>query len=257
MSERQLRIFENAEDLARDAAELFGALARDAIARRGRFAVALAGGSTPKRLYQLLADDPRHAQIDWPHLEIFWNDERAVPPDHPESNYKMAWDAMLSRVPVDEARVYRMQGEAPDADQAASDYQRRIAQVFGLDVDEPPPSFDLILLGIGEDGHTASLFPYTAAIEETCRWVVANQIAQRKMHRLTMTLPILNRAAQVVFLVTGADKAAVVSEILEGPPDSLRLPSQAVQPGNGQLHWFLDRPAAGRLQIRDAYTALG
>jgi 6-phosphogluconolactonase len=251
MSQSQLRIFESAEDLSQAVAELFVALARDAIGRRGRFAVALAGGSTPKRLYQLLADDPYRGQIDWPHLEIFWNDERAVPADDPESNYKMAWDAMLSRVPVDGARVHRMPGEAADADRAASDYQRRIAATLGVDVDGPPPSFDLILLGIGEDGHTASLFPYTAAIEETCRWVVANHVSQKGMHRLTMTLPILNRAAQVVFLVTGAGKAQIVSEILEGPPDTLRLPSQAVQPGNGQLHWFLDRPAAGRLRARD------
>ncbi len=252
MLERQLRILEDPEDLARAAAELFAALAADAIARRGRFAVALAGGSTPKRLYQMLADDVHRKQIDWSRLEIFWNDERAVPPDHPESNYKMAWDALLSRVPVVEARVHRMPSEATDADQAALDYQRRIARVFGVDLDGPPPIFDLILLGIGEDGHTASLFPYTAAIEETFRWVVANHVVQRAMHRLTMTLPILNRAAQVVFLVTGEGKASVVSEILEGPPDALRLPSQAVQPCNGQLHWFLDRPAAGRLQACNA-----
>jgi len=252
VSERQLRILESPEDLARAAAGLFAALAADAIARRGRFAVALAGGSTPKRLYEMLADGPYVANIDWPHLVIFWNDERAVPPDHPESNYKMAWDALLSRVPVDKARMHRMPGEATDADQAALDYQRRIACVFGVDLDGPPPIFDLILLGIGEDGHTASLFPYTAAIEETCRWVVANRVAQKNTHRLTMTLPILNRAAQVVFLVTGEGKASVVSEILEGPPDALRLPSQAVQPGNGQLHWFLDRSAASRLQARNA-----
>jgi 6-phosphogluconolactonase len=245
MSESQIRIFDSAEELARTAAEWFVTLTREALAGSDRFAVALAGGSTPKRLYQLLAEPPCREQIDWSKLEIFWSDERAVPPDHPESNYKMAWDSLLSRVPVDSSRVHRLQGEATDADLAAIAYQQEIAEALGVSAGGPPPPFDLMLLGIGEDGHTASLFPYTSAIEERNRWVVANHVAQRQMHRLTMTLPILNRARNIVFLVAGASKAGVLTEILEGPSDPQRLPSQAVQPTDGQLYWWLDRQAAG------------
>ena len=246
MLQRQVRIYDNVEQLSRAAAEWFVQLASDAVARSGRFTVALAGGLTPKRLYQLLAEPPYRDQIDWPRWEIFWNDERAVPPDHPESNYKMAWDALLSRVPVDRSRVHRMPGEAADADQTAIAYQREIAAALAVSAEGPPPTLDLVLLGIGEDGHTASLFPYTEALEEHSRWVVANHVPQRSMYRLTMTLPILNQARHVVFLVTGAGKAAVLSEILEGPSEPRRLPSQAVQPTDGQLCWLLDRQAAGQ-----------
>jgi 6-phosphogluconolactonase len=242
----QVHIFDDVEQLSRAAAEWFVHLASDAVARSGRFTVALAGGSTPKRLYQLLAEPPYRDQIDWARWEIFWNDERAVPPDHPESNYKMAWDALFSRVPVDRSRVHRMPGEAADADQAAIAYQREIAAALAVSAEGPPPTLDLVLLGIGEDGHTASLFPSTEALEEHSRWVVANHVPQRSMYRLTMTLPILNQARHVVFLVTGAGKAAVLSEILEGPSEPRRLPSQAVQPTDGQLCWLLDRQAAGQ-----------
>jgi 6-phosphogluconolactonase len=245
MSQPQIRIFDTPEQLAQAAAKRLVALADDAVARTGRFAIALAGGSTPKRLYQLLADPPYREQIDWRRWEIFWNDERVVPPDHPESNYKMAWDSLLSRVPIDPARVHRMPGEAEDADLAAVAYQQQIATVLGVPAAGPPPPFDLILLGIGEDGHTASLFPGTEALEERSRWVVANHVPQHRMYRLTMTLPILNQARHVLFLVTGASKAAVVRQILEGPSEPQRLPSQAVQPASGQLHWLLDRQAAG------------
>jgi 6-phosphogluconolactonase len=248
MPERQIRICEDADELSIAVAEAFVARAGEAIARTGRFTVALAGGSTPKRLYQLLADPPYRDRIDWSKLECFWNDERAVPPDHPDSNFRLAWEPWLSRVPVAEARIHRMPGEAADADQAALDYQQQIADALGVVADGPPPAFDLMLLGIGEDGHTASLFPNTAALDETSRWVVANSVPQRQMYRLTMTLPLLNRARHVIFLVTGASKAAVVREILAGPADPRRLPAQAVQPTAGQLLWLLDREAAGQLE---------
>jgi 6-phosphogluconolactonase len=247
MCRRQVRIYDNIEELSRAAAGWFVQGANDAIARSGRFTVALAGGSTPQRLYQLLADSPFRQQIDWPKLEIFWNDERAVPPDHPESNYGMAQDALLSRVPVDWSRVHRMPGETADADRAAISYQHEIAAALAVSAEGSPPSLDLVLLGIGEDGHTASLFPSTEALQEHRRWVVANQVPQRSMYRLTMTLPILNQARQVVFLVTGAGKAAILNEILDGPLDPQRLPSQAVQPTAGQLFWLLDRQAAEKV----------
>jgi 6-phosphogluconolactonase len=247
MPRPDVRIFDRAEDLAQAAAEAFVESAQQAIARSGRFAVALAGGSTPKRLYRLLADAPYCRQIDWSRLLIFWNDERAVPPDHPESNYKMAWDALLGRVPIDPAHVWRMRGEARDADQAAADYQQQIAAALEVPAEGPAPSLDLILLGIGDDGHTASLFPFTEALEEPYRWVTANHVPQKQMNRLTMTLPILNGAGRVVFLVTGANKATVLRKILEGPRETGRLPAQAVRPTDGQLLWMVDRDAAAEL----------
>ncbi|MCH5373342.1 MAG: 6-phosphogluconolactonase [Planctomycetes bacterium] len=247
-SQGGLRVFDTTDELFRAAADAFTAIAREAIARREVFAVALAGGSTPRRLYQLLADLPYRDQIDWPRLEVFWGDERAVPADDPDSNYKLAWDCLLSHVPIDPARVHRMQGESEDPQQAAADYQKQIAETFGVPAEGPPPRFDLILLGIGEDGHTASLFPYTSALDVTARWTAANDVANRKTHRLTMTLPIINRARHVIFLVAGEGKASIASEILEGPRDPQRLPSQAVRPDEGQLCWFLDRQAAGRLR---------
>lgn len=252
-----VRIFDHAEELAQVAAEAFVKNAQEAIARSGRFAVALAGGSTPKRLYRLLADAPYCHQIDWGRLLILWSDERAVPPDHPDSNYKMAWDALLCRVPIDPTRVLRMRGEAPDADQAAADYQQQIAAAMAVPDDGPAPRLDLILLGIGDDGHTASLFPFTKALQEPRRWVAANLVPQKQMNRLTMTLPILNRARRVVFLVTGANKAIVLREILEGPPETGRLPAQAVQPIDGQLIWMVDREAAGGTRFATETPTVG
>jgi len=250
MTPRRLLVFDTTEELFQTAARSFMELAREAIAQRDRFVVALAGGSTPRRLYELLADRPYREQIDWPRLEIFWNDERAVPADHAESNYRLAWDTLLTKVPVNMTRVHRIPAETPEAEHAAAGYQQEIAEALGVPAEGPPPRFDLILLGIGEDGHTASLFPYTDAIKESTRWVVANDVSQREMHRLTMTLPILNRARHIIFLVTGESKAAVVREILEGPQDLQRLPSQGVLPRDGQLRWFLDRQAAANLQRR-------
>ncbi len=239
-----VRIFDHAEQLARAAAEGFVESAQKAIARSGRLVVALAGGSTPKRLYRLLADKPYSQQIDWSRVLVLWSDERTVGPEHPESNYKMAWDALLCRVPIDPTRVLRMPGEAKDIDQAAADYQQRIAAALDVSDHGAAPCLDLILLGIGEDGHTASLFPYTAALDEQHRWVVANHVPQKNMKRLTMTLPILNRAKRIFFLVTGANKAGVLREILEGPCEAARFPAQAVQPTDGQLVWMADRDAA-------------
>jgi 6-phosphogluconolactonase len=250
VSSQPLRIFSTSEDLFGAAAELVATLAQEAISQRRCFSVALAGGSTPRRLYELLASEPYRAKIDWRNCEVFWGDERAVPPEHSESNYKLASDSLLQQVPVDAAKVHRMRGEATDLERAALEYQREIATVFGVSATETPPPLDLVLLGIGEDGHTASLFPYTAAIRESERWIVANDVSQQKMHRLTMTLPIINRARHVLFLVVGESKAAVLEEILEGPPDFERLPTQAVRPDNGKLHWFVDFSAAARLHTQ-------
>ena len=253
MSPPIIRVFPDADSVSRAAAEEFVRRASDAVAARGRFTVALSGGSTPKRLYELLAEPALRSQADWGRVEWFWGDERCVPPDDGDSNYHMAREAMLSRLPIPPGHVHRMEAERPDRDAAARDYQAVIARTFGHDADGPPPAFDLILLGIGPDGHTASLFPHNAALDETARWVVAvRDVPKPPPDRLTLTYPVLNAAYEVLFLVAGADKAGVLAEVLEGPADPKRLPSQGVRPDNGRLVWFVDRAAAARLNLAPA-----
>jgi 6-phosphogluconolactonase len=242
MSPASVRVFDDAEAVSRAAADEFVRAAGKA----GRFRVALSGGSTPRRMYQLLAEAPYRARVDWGKVEIFWGDERAVPPDDKDSNYRMAREALLDRVPVPASQVHRIEAERPERDQAARDYQATVARVFGVDPAGPPPSFDLVLLGMGPDGHTASLFPHTAGLDEAQRWVIVNHVPKFNADRLTLTYPILNRAHEILFLVAGADKAAPLAEVLQGPPDPRRLPSQAVRPV-GSLLWYLDRAAAARL----------
>lgn len=237
----------DAEQVSRTGAEWFVRLCRESITARGRFLVALAGGSTPKRLYQMLAEAPLRDEVDWSRVEVFWGDERSVPPDHSDSNYGMATAALLSRVPIPATQIHRPRAEDPDLAGAASDYENEIARVSGSTIPGPPPAFDLVLLGMGGDGHTASLFPHTSALKEIDCWVVANQVPQLNTWRVTMTYPMLNAARQVIFLVAGADKADRLVEVLEGPPDLERLPSQGVQPA-GQLLWLVDEKAAARLK---------
>jgi len=247
-SDYDLRQLAGAEQVAVTAAHEFVRLAQEAVADRGRFPVALSGGSTPRRLYQLLAEKPFREQIDWSKIEVFWGDERGVPPDHPDSNYRMARETLLEKVPIPAGHVHRMQGEREDRDAAARDYQAEIARVFGVASEGEPAPFDLVLLGMGPDGHTASLFPLTGALKETRRWVVANYVPKLNAHRLTLTRPILNRAAQVMFLIVGPDKAKPLAEVLEGPPDPERLPSQFIQPGPGRLLFLADTEAARQLR---------
>jgi len=247
MAPPQIRQVADAEQVSHHGAEEFIRIAREAVAVRGRFLVALAGGSTPRRLYQLLADTPYFEQVNWPRVEFFWGDERSVPPDHKDSNFRMATEALLHKLPIPACNLHRMQAERADPDAAARDYQDEIARVCGLSRDDEPPVFDLILLGMGPDGHTASLFPSTTALHEIKRWAVPNYVAKFSTYRLTMSYPLLNRAANVVFLVAGADKAHVLAEVLEGPADPERLPSQRIQPVVGHLTWFVDLDAAGRL----------
>ena len=172
-------------------------MARAAIAARGRFCVALSGGSTPRRMYEILAEAPRWARLEWDRVEFFWGDERAVPPDHPESNYGAAAAALLSKLDIAPERIHRILGELPDAEEAGVRYQAELARVFAAPVDGLPPIFDLVLLGMGPDGHTASLFPYSQALTERRRWVVGHHVARLGKARITMTPPILNRAAEV------------------------------------------------------------
>ena len=234
------------EALFRAAAAEFQKASADAVAARGVFRVALSGGSTPKGLFSLLAnDDALRSAIAWDQAEFFWSDERHVPPDHPESNYRMAQDSLLSRVPVRGDRVHRVRAEQPDAAVAAIAYEVEIRRTF--DCYGEVPRFDLILLGLGSDGHTASLFPGTPALGEGSRLVAANHVATLGADRITMTYPLLNAARLVLFVVAGSEKAAAVRAVLQPDPDAPVLPARLVQPEEGKLMWVLDREAAGGL----------
>lgn len=233
--------------LTQEAAKRVVAIAEEAVVRCGRFTVALAGGSTPKRLYSLLADESYRTRLPWRGTHLFWGDERAVPPEHPDSNFGMAKESLLSRVPIPANQVHRMQAERADLDAAAGEYESEIARTLAAQPPDEPPAFDLILLGLGPDAHTASLFPYTRVLRETRRWVAPNYIPELKAHRLTLTLPILNRAATILFLVSGIEKAAALQAVLEGPPDPERLPAQLIRPVAGRLVWLVDQAAASRL----------
>ena len=234
-----VRVYENPEELAGAAAREFAAKAGEAIEDRGRFAVVLAGGSTPKTMYGILARDYADL-IDWSSVHVFFGDERTVPPDHEDSNYRMAREALLGYVRV--GSVHRIRCEL-QPDEAASAYEEELREFFG---EEEIPRFDLILLGIGSDGHTASLFPETPALEVTDRWVVANPVPKLDTTRITLTVPVINAARSVVFLVAGEDKAEALKEILEGDADPRKYPARLVQPPGGP-DWMLDRAAAKKL----------
>jgi 6-phosphogluconolactonase len=236
-----LLVYETPEELAEAAAREFVARAEGAINALGRFAVVLAGGSTPKATYQALARDYAD-KLDWGRVHVFFGDERTVPPDHEDSNYRMAHEALLSRVPV--GGVHRMRGELPPAEAAAA-YEEELRKFFGP---EGVPAFDLILLGIGEDGHTASLFPETSALDVTDRWAVANPVLKLETTRLTLTVPVINAAMAVAFLVAGEGKAKALKEILEGDADPRGYPAKFIRPEGGDLTWMVDKAAASLLK---------
>lgn len=236
-------VYETPEEVARAAAARFVDIAANAISHNGRFSVALAGGSTPKRTYELLANKEHRDHVIWSKVHLFFGDERTVPPTHRDSNYRMASEALISKLPIPAQNVHRMLGEG-DALANASLYEDDLQTFFEP---SPWPRFDLILLGMGDDGHTASLFPGTTALREHDAWVVANWVAKLNTYRITLTPPAINSAAHIVFLVTGASKSERVFEVLRGQPDTERLPSQLIQPVNGSLLWLLDKPAAARL----------
>ena len=228
--------------LARAAARHFVACSLEAVAIRGLFTVALSGGSTPRSLYEVLADpdEPFRELVPWSNTHFFWSDERHVPPDHPDSNYRMAHESMLSHVPVPKDNIHRIHSENPDPAAAAQAYEETIKEVTGPIV----PQLDLILLGLGNDGHTASIFPGSEVLNETTRLVAAPWVEQLKTYRITMTLPLINSATSVLFLVSGSEKAEIVREVLQGPR---RCPAQEVKPGSGELWWMLDKDAGSRL----------
>lgn len=247
MTKPIVSVLPDAAALFRAAADEFTKLAADAVRKNGRFTVALSGGSTPRSLFSLLATDYKSV-IPWKQVLFFWGDERHVPPDSPESNYKMAEDAMLSKVPVPSENVFRIAAEDPDANKAAQAYEEVLKKVFQL-APGAFPKFDLIMLGLGPDGHTASLFPGSAGLAETHKLVIANWIEKFNTYRITFTFPVLNNSKCVMFLASGADKAPMLRDVLEGHP-KLPYPSQLVNPSNGHLLWMVDKAAAADLSLQ-------
>jgi 6-phosphogluconolactonase len=246
----EIRTLTTPQELFAAAAEEVIRAATDAVAQRGRFTIALSGGSTPKSLFNLLATNARTV-LPWDRMFFFWGDERHVPPTDPDSNYRMAEETMLSKIPVAAGNVFRIAAENPDAAAAAASYERTLQKFFALEPNhEKPggfPRFDLILLGMGPDGHTASLFPGSAGLQEKSRLVIANWVDKFKTHRLTFTLPVLNAAACVAFLVSGTDKAPALHAVLESDAPGELYPSKLVRPTDGKLIWLIDRAAASQL----------
>jgi 6-phosphogluconolactonase len=238
--EPHVRVLGSKQELSTAAAELFVDVGNRTIAQTGRFVVALSGGSTPKGMNQELVAN-FSSRLEWQKVFFFWSDERHVPPDHPDSNFKMANETLLSKLPVPPDHIFRTPAELQDAGQAASAYEAALQSFFRL----PPgsfPRFDLILLGMGPDGHTASLFPGTTALEETQHLVVANWVEKFSTFRITFTYPVLNNAATVAFLVSGSDKAETINKVFKDP--AANLPCQKVQPHDGNVIWLLDKEAA-------------
>ena len=248
MTKRDIIICHDAEELARKAAEQFFALAGVAIIRSGRFTVALSGGSTPRALYSLLGSADYRERVDWRRVQLFWGDERCVPPDHAESNYRMVQEALLSKISMSPANIHRMAGEK-EPRVAANEYEEELRSFFALAPGQIP-RFDLILLGLGEDGHTASLFPGGAAVKENERPVATAYVERLKAHRLTLTLPVINAAAQVTFLIAGQSKRSIVNEILRSDADSFSYPAARVSPSDGPLTWLITADAMENLPIR-------
>ena len=242
----------DAAALAAHAARHFVEMAEEAVAARGRARIAISGGSTPKAAFQLLGDpaQPWRARMPWDRLDLYWVDERSVPPDDPDSNYRMTREALLDRAPLKPEQIHRMEGEL-DPEAAAARYESELRNTFRLEGAETP-TFDLVALGMGPDGHTASLFPHTEALSEIGRLVVANHVQNKDAWRVTLTWPVINHGRSVFFLIAGEDKAAVVHEVFIGPRDPERLPSQLIRPASGILTLILDKAAAALLPAPDA-----
>ena len=237
-------VYPNHQSFVDGAAAFIAGQAVASIAARGRFTLALSGGSTPRPVYARLAAVDHDDRIDWGKVHVFFSDERCVPPEDAASNYRMAREALFDHVPLPPGNVHRMRGE-DDPTQAAVAYEQELRALFSA---APTPAFDLICLGMGDDGHTASLFPGTAALRERERWVVAQYVAVAVAWRVTFTAPLINAARYVAFLVEGAGKSETLWRVLEGPYQPDVLPSQLIQPVSGQAHWILDAAAAAKIQ---------
>ncbi len=240
-------IYPDKDTLSHAAAQHIVQIANESIVTHGRFTLALSGGSTPKMLYGLLGSEPYRSQIDWAQVEVFWSDERCVPPESEESNFHMAQEVLLNRVPLSPTQIHRMPADLPDRDAASRDYSLEIQKVFGTN---RVPSFDLLQLGMGPEGHTASLFPHQPSLHEQERLVMPVTVPKPPPPRLTFTPPLLNAASHVLFLVTGADKADAIQAVLEGPYQPDEYPAQIVRPTKGEVTWMLDTSAAEKLRQR-------
>ena len=238
----KVEVADSVDALSRMIAEHFVRVTTAALRERGRCAVALSGGSTPKRVYQVLAGEPFRSRALWDQIDFFWGDERHVPVDHPDSNYRMAAETLLSKVPVRPTKIHRIHSEIPDAALAAHQYDAEIRTTCGELTGTP--RFDLVFLGLGTDGHTASLFPGTPAVDERRRLCVENWVVALGAFRITLTLPLINAARVVTFVASGAEKLAIVQRVLRDG-DGSPLPAQLVRPSDGELWWMLDRAAAG------------
>ena len=235
-----VEVYPDTETLARAAANRIASILQQTLAEKESATLVLTGGSTPKPVYELLSLPAYSAQVEWSRVHLFWGDERCVPPNHPESNFGMAWDALVSKIPVPPAYVHRMPGEMPDAEEAASLYETEIKSALpGL----APPSFDLVLFGMGKDGHTASLFPGTHWDEN--RLVIANKVPETGARRISMTPRIFNKAHAGLFLVAGLDKSQVLAEVLKNPASG--LPAAAIRP-EGSLTWMIDEAASNLIR---------
>lgn len=253
MTRGEIRVYGNSRDLALEAAKDFARLADQYVIGLGRFTVVLSGGSTPRAMFSLLADEPFSKSVPWASIYFFWGDERAVPPTHSGSNYRMAKETLLSRVPVPPENIFRVPAELDDRECAAREYSDTIKQFFSGEAAPGTaplstwPRFDLVLLGMGSDGHTASLFPRTPALRVLDQIAVSNYVEKLNAHRITLTATTINNARNVTFLVSGEDKAQVLKSVIEGPADPDTYPSQLIQPRSGRLTWLVDEEAAGML----------
>lgn len=245
---REIMIVANPDELSLRAADEFVRLAGETVQANGFFTAVLSGGSTPRGLYTTLASDPYRKRVPWSEVHLFWGDERCVPPDHPDSNYRMIRELLLDKIPIPKENIHRMPAEQEDHVHAATEYEQTIRSFFHTKAGGVP-RFDLIVLGMGEDGHTASLFPWTSALGETQRLVSANYTEKLDAYRLTLTVPLINRSAEVLFLISGESKASVLRDVLEGEYQPQRFPSQLIRPVNGRLLFIVDRMAAGELEL--------
>ena len=249
----EIKTYPDTVRLMRAAAEHFVTLAAKCIDTHGRFAVALSGGSTPKTMYELLATPDFSERVDWSHVHIFWGDERCVPIDHIESNYRMACETLLEHIPIPSSNIHRIHSEM-EPERAAAEYNLTLHTFFAQypeckanNCDEPTARFDLILLGMGDDGHTASLFPSTKVIHQQKRWVIAHYVEKLNAWRVTLTPVVINAAADVTFIVSGKEKAEKLRQVLNGPYQPEVLPAQIVRPPAGHLLWLVDAEAAALL----------
>lgn len=236
-------VFDTPEQLALAAAERFVECEYAFHGALDRFSATLAGGNTPKRVHELLATERFKSRVEWQQVHLFFGDERPIPPDHPESNYAMAYEALISKVPIPAKNVRRIIGEG-NADENARLYENQLKTFFA---GVAWPRFDFVFLGMGADGHTASLFPGSEALKEKSRWVVATKMERLNQERITLTVPVFNHATRVVFLVTGEEKANRLKEVLQPQPGAERLPAQEIQPVDGAVEWLVDRAAASLL----------